>query len=80
MCRSLNFSCLLRETYTYSIEGFFSHSKSGLHGTYYHCSPKHLQRYCDKFTFRYNTRKIIGEERFDLALSQADGRRLKYAR
>jgi hypothetical protein len=33
-------------------------------------SAKHLQRYCDEFSYRYNTRKIKDHERFTLTLSQ----------
>lgn len=36
-----------------------------------------MQRYCDEFAARYNTRKIADDERFDIALGKCDGR-LKY--
>lgn len=63
--------------HTNTVEGFFSHLKRGLIGTYFHASPKHLHRYCNEFSFRYNTRKCKENQRFDIALSQCLGR-LKY--
>ena len=40
-------------------------------------SEKHLHRYCDEFSFRYNTRESNEENRFDKSISQCNGR-LKY--
>lgn len=60
--------------HTNSVEGFFSHLKRGLIGIYHHASPKHLHRYCNEFSFRYNTRKLNETQRFDVAVSQALGR------
>ncbi len=64
---------------TNGIENFWSIFKRGLIGIYHHCSEKHLERYCDEFAYRYNTRELAEEERFDHAISQASGRRLTYA-
>lgn len=64
--------------HTNTVEGFFSHLKRGLIGVYHHASPKHLHRYCNEFSFRYNTRKCKEVERFDIALAQSQGR-LKYS-
>ena len=66
------------ENHTNTIEGFWSIFKRGIVGIYHLTSRKHLQRYVNEFTFRYNTRKISEKERFDLLL-QNTGRRLKYA-
>lgn len=66
------------ENHTNTIEGFWSIMKRGIVGVYHLTSRKHLQRYVNEFTFRYNTRKISEKERFDLLL-QNTGRRLKYA-
>lgn len=60
--------------HTNTVEGFFSHLKRGLIGVYFHASPKHLHRYCNEFSFRYNTRKCKENERFDIALKQCLGR------
>lgn len=51
--------------YTNTIEAFWSnYCKRAIIGTYNHLSKKHLQRYFDEFSFRYNTRKVKENERF----------------
>lgn len=50
--------------HTNTIEGFWSHLKRGIDGIYHHVSPKHLQRYCDEYQYRYNTRDMNDFERF----------------
>jgi len=62
--------------HTNTIEGYWSQMKRGIDGTYHHVSPKHLDRYGDEFSFRYNTRDFTIEERFNLAISNSIGRRL----
>lgn len=63
--------------HTNGIENFWSLLKRGIIGIFHQVSPWHLQRYCDEFAARYNSRKILDNERFDLALQNSDGR-LKY--
>lgn len=58
--------------HTNGIEGFWSHLKRGINGIYHSVSRKHLQRYCDEYAFRYNTRKMSEGERFNLSLINAD--------
>ncbi|MCW3073433.1 MAG: family transposase [Flaviaesturariibacter sp.] len=60
--------------HTNSIEGFWSILKRGLYGIYHQVSEKHLQRYCDEFSARYNTRDIKDNERFELAVKNSEGR------
>lgn len=60
--------------HTNSIEGAFSHFKRMVFGIYHQVSPKHLHRYCDEFTGRWNTRKIKDGERFTHYLTQTEGR------
>ena len=55
---------------TNSIENAWSHLKRTITGTYYHISKKHIQKYVDEFTFRFNTRKYTDFERFGLYLQQ----------
>jgi transposase-like protein len=64
--------------HTNSIEGYWSNLKRGIIGVYHHVSPKHLNKYCDEFSFRYNTREITEVERFRKALRKCDDTRLKY--
>lgn len=66
------------KAHTNTIEGFWSLFKRSLVGIYHYVSPKHLDRYCDEATFRYNSRDLSGSERHTVAVKQADGRRLKW--
>lgn len=42
--------------HTNTIEGFWSHLKRALKGTYHGVSPAHLQKYIDECVFRHNNR------------------------
>lgn len=63
---------------TNGIESYFATLKRGHYGTYHYMSKKHLHRYCDEFSFRFNTRTITESERFEKSLGNAHGRRLTY--
>ncbi|MDH1883172.1 IS1595 family transposase [Empedobacter sp. GD03797] len=63
--------------HTNSIECFWSQLKRGIIGIYHYVSFKHLEGYCNEFTFRYNTRTLSDGERFNEVL-KIIGRRLKY--
>ncbi len=52
-------------THTQNIEAAWSHFKRSLIGVYHCVSLKHLQKYCSEFEYRYNTRTMKDEERFD---------------
>jgi transposase-like protein len=68
---------------TNTVEGFFGVFKRGFNGVYQHCGEQHFQRYVDEFTFRYNTRAKLGfddAERAEIALRQAEGKRLTWRR
>ncbi len=64
--------------HTNTIESFWAIFKRTMVGTYHYASPKHLDRYCDEFTFRYNTRDFSQQDRHTLAVQQAEGRRITY--
>jgi len=64
--------------HTNTIEGFWSLLKRGIIGIYHNVSPQHLHRYCDEFSFRYNTRDSEDGVRFIYTLSRTKGKRLKY--
>ncbi len=52
-------------------------------GTFHSVSEKRLQRYADKFDFRWNTRQSPGfndVDRANIALKQIAGKRLTYRR
>lgn len=60
--------------HTNSIEGFWSLFKRGIYGIYHFTSKKHLSRYTDEFSYRYNTRQLLDKDRFILSLNKIDGR------
>lgn len=64
-------------------ESSFAILKRGLMGTFHSVSEKHLQRYCNEFDFRWNTRQSQGFSdamRADMALKGITGKRLTYRR
>ncbi len=62
---------------TNHIENFWSVMKRGIYGIYHQVSYKHLHRYCDEFSHRFNNREFTDPERFVLSLENTQGR-LKY--
>jgi hypothetical protein len=57
-------------------EAFFAILKHGVYGTFQSISEKHLQRYCDEFAIRWNTRSALGiedAERTAFAIKGAKG-------
>jgi len=52
------------DIYTNTIEGFWSHFKKMVFGTYHFVSKKHLQRYIDEEVYRWNTRLMSESARF----------------
>jgi len=63
---------------TNSAESFWSHLKRGINGIYHHVSPKHLQKYCDEYSYRWNTRDMTDTERFEEWFTRVNGKRLMY--
>ena len=57
--------------FTNTIEGFWSHFKKMVFGTYHSVSKKHLQRYIDEEVFRWNTRKMSESYRFNDMFTKA---------
>lgn len=69
--------------HTQTVESFFAILKRGVMGSFHSVSEQHLQRYCDEFAFRWNTRSALGiedTERAALAIKGAAGKRLTYRR
>jgi hypothetical protein len=56
------------------VENFWSVMKRGIYGIYHQVSVKHLQAYCNEFSFRYNSRKLKDGERFNAHLRNLEGR------
>jgi transposase-like protein len=64
--------------HTNTAESFFALLKRGHYGVFHQISKKHLHRYCDEFTFRWNGRKLTDAARRDGAVKGAEGKRLMY--
>ncbi|MFW5332726.1 IS1595 family transposase [Hydrogenophaga sp. ZJX-1] len=66
---------------TNTVEASFALLKRGLIGTFHSVSEQHLQRYCNEFDFRWNTRQSQGVNdvaRMQIALKGIEGKRLTY--
>ncbi len=63
--------------HTNRIEGYWNILKKQIDGIHHFVSPKHLQRYCNESSFRYNNRGLAQDERFATSIKQCEGR-LKY--
>jgi transposase-like protein len=63
---------------TNDAEAFFSLLKRGVMGSFHHISKKHMHRYCNEFSFRWNYRKDDDASRTIAAIRAGDGRRLMY--
>jgi len=57
------------DIYTNTIEGFWSILKRGILGIYHQVSRKHLQKYTDEFSFRYNVKKLSEGQKVNKMLS-----------
>ncbi len=67
------------DIHTNTIEGFWgTYLKRAILGTYHWTSAKHMNKYLSEFDFRYNTRELNEDDRFNLALLQAGTSVLKY--
>ena len=72
------------QVHTQGIENFWSLLKRTLRGTYVAVEPFHLDRYVTEQVFRYNNRAtkdnpLTDADRFTLAASQIQGKRLTFA-
>lgn len=64
--------------HTNNIENFWSLLKRGIDGIYHHVSEKHLEKYVNEFTFRYNNRNLSEGSKFDVAIANSVNKRLTY--
>lgn len=60
--------------HTNGIENFWSVMKRGIYGIYHQISHKHLQRYCDEFSYRYNTKDLKDGARFEISMQRISGK------
>jgi transposase-like protein len=66
------------KVHTNTAESFFCLLKRGHYGTFHQLSKKHLHRYCDEFSFRWNHRHVSDGQRMVEAIKGASGKRLVY--
>lgn len=66
------------EVHTNNLENFWSQLSRTIFGIYHHVSPKHLNRYVNEQTFRFNNRKLSEGSKFDVALANGVNKRLNY--
>lgn len=66
------------EIYTNGIESFWALLKRGHYGVYHFWSVKHLARYINEFTARFNARELPLRERVRLSVENGFGKRLTY--
>jgi hypothetical protein len=66
------------DIHTNTIENAFSLFKKGLYGSFHHVSKKHLARYCDEFSFRFNRRKEQQQLFEDTTKNLVRGKNLPY--
>lgn len=60
-----------------SLEGAWSLLKRSIRGVYHRPSAKHLEKYCDEFAFKYNTRKDDDFKRFEKAIILSNNNTIK---
>ena len=67
------------QVHTNGMENFWSLLKRGLNGTYVSVEPFHLFRYLDEQSFRFNHRALTDAERFSIAVSGIEGKRVTFS-
>ena len=65
------------DVHTNTIEGFWAIMKRSIYGIHHFVTPKHLQRYINEQTFRYNNRGNHSAM-FNMILSRIGGKKLSY--
>lgn len=64
---------LRKEVHSINIESYLTLLKRWLSGIDHQCN-KHLRRYVNEFTFRFNNRTLTNGSRFDVTLANTKGR------
>lgn len=64
----------INDIHSNGVENFFSLLSRGIIGIYHSVSAKHLQRYCDEYSWRFERRECGEVHRFNLSLENSEGR------
>lgn len=59
-----------KDTHTNTIESFWALFKRGTVGTHHNISKKHLQRYIDEYTYRFNRRNLLKQDLFNAVVDR----------
>lgn len=70
--------CVRFFAHTNGVESFWALLKRGIFGIYHHVSRKHLMRYVDEFSYRFNRRQMGEAMRVNDLLANVSGKRLTY--
>ena len=68
------------KAHTNGVESFWAALKRGIEASFFHVSPKHLQRYVDEFCWRHNVRDLDTIRQMQDLVARMVGRRITYAR
>jgi transposase-like protein len=63
---------------TNEVEAFFALFKRGVVGSFHHISKRHMNKYLNEFSFRWDLRKVSDGERTEEAIKASEGKRLMY--
>ena len=66
------------QAHTNGLESFWATLKHGYHGVHHHMSPKHLNRYVQKFARRHNIRPLDTIDQMGAIVQGLAGKRLRY--
>ncbi len=64
--------------HTNTAENWIALLRRGIYGTFHHVSDKHLDRYANEFSFRWDHRGVKDGERTIEAVKGIEGKRLYY--
>lgn len=64
--------------HTNTIEGYWAWVKRGIYGIHHWVSEKHMQKYLNDYSFKYNTKDLENNERFTLFLKGIANNKITY--
>lgn len=67
-----------RVIHTNGVEGAFSILDRAIIGVFHFVSSKHLQRYCDEISLKYNGRSMGNADRFNQVIQNSNVKKITY--